>query len=62
MRNDALHIAIATVNGIDILVSWNFVHMVNLNTRTKVNAINLLNDYGEINIVSPYELGGGKYV
>jgi len=61
-RNDALHIAVASVNRVDILVSWNFGHMVNLKTRTKVNAINLLNDYDEINIVSPYELGGGEYV
>jgi len=62
LRNDALHIAVASVNRVDILVSWNFSHIVNLKTRTKVNAINLLNDYREINIVSPYELEGGKYV
>jgi len=30
---DALHIAIAVVEGIDILVSWNFEDMVNIRTR-----------------------------
>lgn len=59
--NDALHIVIATINKIDILVSWNFSHLVNTNTRHKVNGINLLNGYSEIEISSPYELGGGKY-
>jgi hypothetical protein len=29
-RSDALHIAIATVLGVDVLVSWNFKHIVNL--------------------------------
>lgn len=60
--NDALHIAVATLNGIDILVSWNFIHMVNLETRRKVKGINLVKGYKEIDIASPEELGGGKYV
>ncbi len=60
--NDALHIAIATVNKIDIVVSWNFEDMVNHETRIKVKAINLLNGYREVNIESPRELGGEKYV
>jgi len=59
--NDALHVAIATINKIDILASWNFSHLVNTDTRHKVNGINLLNNYSEIEIASPYELGGGKY-
>jgi len=60
-EDDALHIAVATINNVDILVSWNFRHLVNEETRTKVNAINLLNGYREIKIDSPLELGGGKY-
>lgn len=60
--NDALHIAIVTINNIDVLVSWNFAHLVNTNTRHKVKGVNLLNDYSEIEIVSPLEIGGGKYV
>lgn len=60
--NDALHIAVATLNGINILASWNFVHLVNLETRRKVKGINLVKGYNEIDIASPEELGGGKYV
>jgi len=61
-NKDALHIAIATVDNIDIVVSWNFEHMVNVETRHKVNGVNLLNEYSGIEISSPYELGGGRYV
>lgn len=32
-REDALHLAIASVNNIDYLVSWNFEHLVNIRTR-----------------------------
>jgi len=60
--NDALHVAIATINKIDILASWNFSHLVNTNTRHKVNGINLLHNHSEIEIASPLELGGGNYV
>lgn len=50
---DAVHIAIAAVNGIDVLVSWNFKHIVNVKTKREVNAINLLNGYGQLEIVEP---------
>jgi len=58
---DALHIATATINDIDIVVSWNFKHIANYETKQKVNAVNILNGYREIEIYSPMELGGGKY-
>ncbi len=61
VRNDALHIAVATVYSVDIIVSWNFEHMVNHKTRVKVKGVNLLNDYREIEIISPQELCGGEY-
>ena len=38
---DAMHIAIATIYDVDILVSWNFKHIVNYNRIKKFNAINL---------------------
>jgi len=60
--DDALHLAIATVNGAKTVVSWNFTHMVNHDTKRKVKAVNLLKGYAEIEIESPLELGGGKYV
>lgn len=54
--NDALLIATTSVYNLDILVSWNFKHMVNLRVKTKVNAINTLYNFPTINIVSPGEL------
>jgi len=36
-RDDARHIAIATVNNCDVIASWNFKHMVKMNTIIKVN-------------------------
>ncbi len=58
---DALHIAITTLHGLDILVSWNFKHLVNPVTRRKIKGVNLLKNYKDIDIVSPEELGGDKY-
>ena len=52
----------STISKVDILVSWNFKHIVNYETRIKVGGVNLINDYDEIKIESPYEVGGGKYV
>lgn len=60
--DDARHLAIATLNGIGLVVSWNFTHLVNHETKKKVKAINLLHGYREIEIESPLELGGGVYV
>lgn len=55
-RNDALHIAIATVYNLDVIVSWNFEHMVKLKTRREVPAINTLMKYKSIEICSPLEM------
>jgi len=38
MRVDALHIALATVARVDVLVSWNFKHIVNLKPIHAYNA------------------------
>jgi predicted nucleic acid-binding protein len=54
--NDAYHIAIATINRIDVLVSWNFRHIVNLDKIRLFNAINLKLGYTVIDIRSPKEL------
>ncbi len=59
--DDALHIAIATVKGIELLISWNFTHMVNYEVKHKVKGVNILKGYKEIEIESPLELGGGEY-
>ncbi len=55
-RDDALHLAVATVNGIDILLSWNFEHLVKRKTRLEANLANSLNGYKSIDIIVPPEL------
>jgi len=60
--DDAIHLAVATVNGIGTVVSWNFAHMVNHETKRRVKAANILQGYREIEIESPLELGGGDCV
>ncbi len=54
--SDASHVAIAVINGINFLVSWNFRHLVKVNTRREVNLINALMGYGQIEIIAPPEL------
>lgn len=55
-RDDALHIAVASVNNLDAVVSWNFEHMVKLKTKQGVVAVNTLLGYKAIEIVSPQEV------
>ena len=55
-RDDALHLAVATVNGVDILISWNFEHLVKRKTRLEANLANSLNGYKSIDIIVPPEL------
>jgi hypothetical protein len=51
--NDAYHIAIATVNRLDVLISWNFKHIVNYDKIKLFNSINLRLGYPMIEIRSP---------
>lgn len=53
---DCRHIAIATINKVDVLVSWNFKHIVNLERIRGYNSVNLKNGYSIIEIRSPKEL------
>jgi hypothetical protein len=55
-RSDALHIAIATILKVDVLVSWNFKHIVNLNKIKLFNAVNLEEGYGILEIRTPLEV------
>jgi predicted nucleic acid-binding protein len=55
-QEDALHIALATINKADVLVSWNFRHIVNLRRIHLYNSINLMNDYQQIEIRTPREV------
>ncbi len=54
--NDALHIALATLNNSDVLASWNFKHIVNLNRIRLYNSINLKLGYRMIEIRTPREI------
>ena len=58
--NDAEHIAIATVNRCNLLVSWNFKHMVRAKVIMGVHHINHREGYGLIDIVSPEHFLGKK--
>lgn len=55
-QEDAFHIAIASVNDLDAIISWNFKHIVKLKTRREVVGINLYMGYKEIDIYSPWEV------
>ena len=54
-ENDAYHIALASVNRIDCLISWNFKHVVNYDKIKMFNAINMRFGYPLIDIRSPLE-------
>jgi len=54
--SDARHIAIATVERVDVLVSWNFKHIVNLNRIHLINSVNLKLGYPILEIRSPMEV------
>ena len=54
---DARHVAIAVVHGLDVLVSWNFRHIVNIRREERFNAVALLEGYHHpLRIISPKEL------
>jgi predicted nucleic acid-binding protein len=52
---DCLHIALATINRADFLVSWNFKHIVNMEKIRGYNSINIKNGYRQLEIRSPRE-------
>jgi hypothetical protein len=53
---DAQHIAIASVERVDVLVSWNFQQIVNLDRIHAFNAVNLKHGYSMLEIRSPREV------
>ncbi|MCL0030331.1 hypothetical protein M1M93_01370 [Thermodesulfovibrionales bacterium] len=54
--SDAQHIAIASVERVDVLVSWNFQQIVNLDRIRAFNAVNLKLGYHILEIRSPREV------
>jgi hypothetical protein len=55
-EQDALHVAVATVSCCDLIVSWNFKHIVHFDKIAKFNAVNTLKGHGQIGIYSPLEV------
>jgi predicted nucleic acid-binding protein len=53
---DCRHIAIATIHKVDVLASWNFKHIVNLDRIKGYNSVNLRLGYSMIEIRSPKDL------
>lgn len=55
-RNDMLYIALATVAEVDVLVSWDFRHIVRLDKIQQFNGVNLELRYKTLSIYSPREV------
>lgn len=56
-KDDAYHIAYAVCNGMDILLSWNYHHLANIDKKHKVTSVNLEEGYfKEMEFITPYEV------
>jgi hypothetical protein len=53
---DALHIGLATIAEVDVLVSWNFKHIVHFDKIRLFNAVNIEQGYKSLQIYSPREV------
>ena len=54
---NALHIAICTVMNIDILLSWNYKHLANINKESKIISANITEGYSRaLRIITPIEV------
>jgi len=54
--DDCVHIATATISKVDILVSWNFKHIVNIYRIRGYNSINIRSNYQPLEIRSPKDI------
>ena len=55
-RDDARHIAVAVINNMDVIITWNCRHMANIEKKRRINAINMMLGYKQIDIVTPLEV------
>jgi hypothetical protein len=53
---DCRHIALATIHKVDVLASWNFKHIVNLQRIKGYNSVNVRLGYSMLEIRSPKDL------
>ena len=56
MQDDALHVAAAVLTRHDILLSWNFKHLVNRRRRAVINQLNITKGLPTVEIVAPPEV------
>ena len=54
--NDASHIAVATISNVDLVVSWNFKHIVHFEKIGGYEGVNSLHGYRSPRIYSPLEI------
>lgn len=54
--DDGMHIALAAINAVDVLVSWNFRHIVHFDKIRQFNAVNVACGYQPLAIYSPREV------
>jgi predicted nucleic acid-binding protein len=59
---DARHVAVATVHGVDVLVTWNFKHIVRYDKIRRFNAVNALMGYSPLQIHTPMEVASEEEV
>ncbi len=55
-RTDGVHIAVASVNDLDMIISMNFQHIVKRKTKIGTESINALNGYRAVEIFNPMEV------
>ena len=55
-KTDGLHIAVAAVNGLDMIASMNFQHIVKRKTKLATGSINVLHGYRAVEIYTPMEV------
>jgi len=56
-KADAFHVAICVVNQIDILLTWNYKHLANVNRKYKLTQVNVENNYlHPLEILTPFEV------
>jgi hypothetical protein len=56
--DDALHVAHATLARADVVVSWNFEHLVNPSRVRAFNGVNIAQGYGPVIIMTPSDING----
>jgi len=56
-REDALHVAHATIHGLDILLSWNFKHLANVRREALIASVNQQEGHWHtLRLLSPLEV------